>query len=111
VKFTSAGSVTWAKAVGGTSSDGGESVVQTSDGGFAVAGFTDSYGAVGYDLFLVKFGPFGETCCGTEVFPTVADVTPAVDSPSPSVSSPMPSVWSGMPTVTDVTPTVTEICP
>jgi len=111
VKFSSAGAVEWSRAVGGTNDDYGLSVVQTTDGGFAVAGYTNSFGAGSYDLFLVKFGILGETCCGEEVFPTIASPSPGEASPSPSEASPSPAVWSVTPTVTDVTPIVTEICP
>ena len=55
VKFSSSGSLEWAEAVGGTLIDLGYSVIQTTDGGYAVTGYTGSFG-VGYtDLFLVKF--------------------------------------------------------
>jgi len=29
-------------------------LIETSDGGFALAGYTDSFGAEGYDFWLVK---------------------------------------------------------
>jgi hypothetical protein len=44
----------WNKTYGGTSSDCGRSVVQTSDGGYALAGYTGSFGAGSYDFWLVK---------------------------------------------------------
>lgn len=44
----------WNKTYGGTKNDGAFSVVQTSDDGFAVAGFTSSFGAGGNDSWLVK---------------------------------------------------------
>jgi len=48
-----AGASMWNRAYGGTSSDVAYSVVQTSDGGYALAGCTYSYG-VGGDFWLVK---------------------------------------------------------
>ena len=48
VNADSAGNQLWNKTYGGTDNDGSWSVVQTSDGGYALAGFTRSYG-VGYE--------------------------------------------------------------
>jgi hypothetical protein len=46
--------VTFAKTYGGTGSDNASSVQQTSDGGYMVAGYTESFGAGGSDIFLIK---------------------------------------------------------
>jgi hypothetical protein len=54
VKTDSAGNEEWNKTFGGTSADGAYSVIQTSDGGYALAGLTDCYGAGGSDFWLVK---------------------------------------------------------
>ncbi|MBN2543226.1 hypothetical protein JXI42_10210 [bacterium] len=59
MKLDSSGAVEWFKTVGGASFDIGESVIQTSDGGYAVVGYTWSYGEGGYDLFLLKFSSAG----------------------------------------------------
>lgn len=53
-------SVAWEKTFGGDLGEGGESVQQTSDGGYIVAGFTGSYGAGGGDVYLVKTNSGGE---------------------------------------------------
>ncbi len=53
VKTDSAGNMQWNKTYGGTDRDEAYSVVQTYDYGYAVAGFTRSFG-VGCDFWLVK---------------------------------------------------------
>ena len=37
------------------------SLIQTSDGGYALAGYTDASGAGGYDFYLVKTTSTGAT--------------------------------------------------
>lgn len=54
VKIDSTGTVLWNQTYGGPSGDHGQSVVETSDGGFALAGFTKSFGSVDNDFWLIK---------------------------------------------------------
>jgi hypothetical protein len=54
VKADSSGNQTWFKTFGGSSADHGESVQQTFDGGYTIAGTTNSYGAGGGDVYLVR---------------------------------------------------------
>jgi len=44
----------WAKTYGGNHSDISKSIIQTSNGGLAVAGWTTSFGAGGYDFWVLK---------------------------------------------------------
>jgi hypothetical protein len=44
----------WRETYGGINDDRALSLVATSDGGYALAGTTDSFGAGGYDFWLVK---------------------------------------------------------
>jgi hypothetical protein len=44
----------WNKTYGGASIDYGMSVALAGDGGYAIAGYTNSYGAGGFDVYLVK---------------------------------------------------------
>ncbi len=59
VKFDSSGTVVWTRTVGGTGTDEARSIVQTSDNGYAIAGFSNSYGAGGYDVYIVKLDSTG----------------------------------------------------
>src|SRR3989304_6257964 len=54
VKTDSSGNAQWNRTYGGTGGDFAQSLVQTVDGGYAIAGYTNSYGAGGYDFWLVK---------------------------------------------------------
>jgi hypothetical protein len=44
----------WSQTYGGTNYDQERSIVQTSDGGYALTGYTDSFGAGSDDVYLVK---------------------------------------------------------
>src|SRR6185295_6940712 len=54
LRLKSNGDTIWKRRYGGLSVDDGEYVQQTFDGGFVLAGLTDSYGAGGDDVFVVK---------------------------------------------------------
>jgi hypothetical protein len=49
----------WSRTYGGTDIDWAKSMVMTSDGGFAIAGRTESFGAGSADFWLVKTDEFG----------------------------------------------------
>jgi len=57
VKTDSSGNMKWNRTYGGEGNDWAYSLVQTSDGGYAIAGYTDSFGAGGYDFWLIKLAP------------------------------------------------------
>jgi len=61
IRTDSAGNVQWNKTYGGAAKDYLWSVIQTSEGGYALSGATDSYGAGGYDSWLVKTDSAGNT--------------------------------------------------
>ena len=52
IKTDSSGNIEWSRTYGGPERDSAESVIQTSDGGYVLAGLTQSYGLVGSDLNL-----------------------------------------------------------
>jgi len=55
----------WSKTLGGTGVDIGRYVVQTSDLGFAILGYTLSAGAGGMDMYFIKTNPVGQTSFDT----------------------------------------------
>ncbi|MHA2404184.1 MAG: hypothetical protein ACXADH_14400 [Candidatus Kariarchaeaceae archaeon] len=60
VKTDATGQHEWNKTYGGSLDDFGNCFTQTADGGFALAGGTKSYGAGGYDFWLVKTDVSGQ---------------------------------------------------
>ncbi len=53
------GNIQWQNTFGGTANDYAYSVSQTSDGGYVLTGFTESYGAGSRDLWLIKTDELG----------------------------------------------------
>jgi len=71
VKTDAVGTLQWNQTYGGTNWDDGSSIVETGDGGYAIAGTTYSYGAGGPNVWLVKTDAVGalqwnQTYGGTE---------------------------------------------
>ena len=61
IKTDAGGAQQWTQTFGGSSDDIGHSVRQTSDGGYIIAGVTSSYGAGGWDVYLIKTDALGDT--------------------------------------------------
>ena len=59
LKYNSAGVLEWARTTGGSNDDIAQSVWQTADGGYVVAGETRSYGAGLTDVLLLKYDNAG----------------------------------------------------
>ena len=54
LKTSTSGQPEWNKTFGGKNNEDARSVIQTTDEGFALAGWTESYGAGGGDFWLIK---------------------------------------------------------
>jgi hypothetical protein len=54
LKTNISGDTIWSKTFGGSETDRGWSVQQTSDGGYIIVGETSSFGAGTYDVYLIK---------------------------------------------------------
>jgi hypothetical protein len=59
LKLNSTGGVEWQKTYGGNSTDWAQSVQQTADGGYIVAGSTTSFHVVGADVWVLKLSSTG----------------------------------------------------
>jgi uncharacterized delta-60 repeat protein len=71
IKLDASGNKSWEKVYGGDSWDDPYSIQQTEDGGYIVAGHTESIGAGKYDVYVMKLDAGGdpiwdETYGGTE---------------------------------------------
>jgi formylglycine-generating enzyme required for sulfatase activity len=64
VKTNSQGDTLWTRTYGGSSYDGAYFLQQTADGGYILAGYTNSFGAgtpTGSNMYLVKTNSLGDT--------------------------------------------------
>jgi hypothetical protein len=108
VKLDAQGNLQWTKTIGGPSDEGGVSLIQTSDGGYAITGFTESFGAGEWDVYVVKLDRNGHACCAVSQTSQVGSGG-RLGSPTSSIgsggtlTSPTPSTSSGG--------TLTNLCP
>ena len=68
-KTDTSGNIIWSDTLGGNLNDAGRSVVQTTDGGYAIAGLY-TIGALNFDFYIIRYG--------SESIPTISiELTPA----------------------------------
>ncbi|MBF0466836.1 MAG: hypothetical protein HQK88_11410 [Nitrospirae bacterium] len=60
LKLDPTGAIEWQKTYGGTGNDFAYSILQTTDGGYLVAGSTNSFGSGAYDVWALKLFSNGE---------------------------------------------------
>jgi len=100
VKLDAKGNLQWTKTIGGPKSELGLSLIQTSDGGYAIAGHTESFGAGETDVYVVKLDKNGNACCAVSQTSRVGSggrlgsATPSIGGGG-KLTSPTPTTSSG----------------
>jgi len=61
LKMDGNGSIQWSNYWGGPAKDRGQDIVQTSDGGYAITGYSTSPPASYYDAFILRINSAGDT--------------------------------------------------
>jgi hypothetical protein len=104
VKTDANGTLAWSKTFGGTSWDAGRSVQQTADGGYIIAGFSASFNAGDFDIYLIKTDANGNSGCNEgnpiTIADTAATITGSADftvSSGDFIASPVTITGSGFP--------------
>ncbi len=90
LKLASDGTVEWQKTYGGYASDAAGSIQQTVDGGYVVAGFTNTYGVGKPDILILKLSSNGDIDPGCNfVNESNADVSASSISPTDTAIIPV----------------------
>jgi hypothetical protein len=110
VKLDSSGNVIWTKTIVGLSDDYARSIIQSSDGGYVVAGWTYSFGAGQADFYVVKMDANGNVCFSQNINYPVSSNVGSFSSPSTVAISQYPTVSTVYPTVSSGG-SVKDVCP
>ena len=111
VKLDAKGNLQWTKTIGEKDWDEGHSLIQTSDGGYVIAGSTSSFGAGGADVYVIKLDKNGKACCAVSQTSqvgtggTLSSATSSIGSGGTLTTPPTPS------TSTSSGGTLTNQCP
>ena len=89
LRTDSDGNLLWSQSYGGASNDRGWSVQQTTDGGYVIAGYSESFGVGDKDVYLIKTDEFGSSGCNESTAGTVVGNTATI------VNSTQTSIGSG----------------
>jgi len=78
VKLDNTYGIEWSKAIGGTGDDFAEGIKQTSDNGFVIAGYSDTYGAGSLDILTLKLNSTGDLLWATSTGGTEDDLATSI---------------------------------
>lgn len=108
-KLATDGSLSWAKTMGGSNYDEPFSIIQTTDGGYAVAGRTNSP-VNGYEVLVLKLPSDGNyPGCIADCSPTV--VNPGLNTTSLSIGADCSPISGGpLPDTTTPLIAITNVC-
>ena len=85
IRTNANGDTLWTRTFGGPANDASGSVQQTTDDGYVIAGITDSYGAGGADVYLIKTDSLGRVAVAEpKTSPTRAPALSLSCEPNPS---------------------------
>lgn len=87
IRLNSLGDTIMTKVYGGTSIDFGESIKQTSDKGFIMAGYTNSFNTWNYDIYLVKTDSLGNSGCNESSTSTIITNPLTIKTTTTSIES------------------------
>jgi hypothetical protein len=88
-KLDGSGALQWSRTVGGGGTDVAYSILQTTDGGYIVAGTTNSFGAGSNDMYIVKLDASGNTCGNSNSPPSSSATGGTLGNPSSAVTTPV----------------------
>ncbi len=107
LKLSSDGTIDWQKTYGGTADDLASSILQTTDGGYLVSGWTNSFGGTNSDAWVLRVDPDGDIGGGCSLIgtstATILDTNATVSSPSITIGNTLASGVPSTLTVSDST--------
>lgn len=78
MKLNNSGNIVWSSAFGGNNIDAGNALVESSDSGFVVTGYTSSFGAGNKDVLISRFDKNGNNIWMKAIGGTAAEIGNAI---------------------------------
>jgi hypothetical protein len=110
MKINLNGNILWSKTYGGTINDGAYFGQQTSDNGYIMVGFTSSFGAGAWDIYLIKTDSSGNNGCYVYNASTIDGATSSHIIQPPTIVTSPPTIVTSPATIVGSGGTVTTLC-